>query len=157
MDPLFFEENAATTSASLMRTMSFPDPAPPRSAASSGLLGNVLRSFISSEDANGFVPSLDFLPPPPFRPGACRRGRACSVPAMATEERRAVGSDRGRDARAGVPDDMRRVDGRRERPDGGRHGAVCRRRDSKWRHGPRVDFVHLRVSRKSDVFLILLV
>ena len=67
MDPVF-EENAATTSASLMRTMSFPDPAPPRSAASSGLLGNVLRSFISSEDANGFAPSLDFLPPPPFAP-----------------------------------------------------------------------------------------
>ena len=66
--PLLFEENAATTSASLMRTMSFPDPEPPRSAASSGLLGNVPRNFIRSEDANGFAPSLDFFPPPPFAP-----------------------------------------------------------------------------------------
>ena len=51
-----------------MRTKSFPPPLPLGSGASDGLLGNLLRKAIKSTDANGFAPSVVFLPPPPLAP-----------------------------------------------------------------------------------------
>ena len=66
--PPRLSEKAATTSASLMRTIS-PSPPAGLDGASSGLLGRVPRSAMRSAEANGLVPGgADFLPPPPLAP-----------------------------------------------------------------------------------------